>query len=77
MKDYEADAEKNGITDGRCTLGKSSHVEVTADRAHVVVPMTYVFKKNGKTVNERDLLTRALHKTNAGRRITGASCAKC
>src|SRR4051794_264263 len=39
-KDYGADASKNGITDPVVTLGKPRHVQVTADRAYVVVPTT-------------------------------------
>jgi hypothetical protein len=42
---YEADAKKNGITDGVVTLGKPKHVDVTGDVAYVVVPANYVYKK--------------------------------
>ena len=35
MDDYDADAKKNGITDGIVTLGVPLHVDVTADRAYV------------------------------------------
>ena len=72
MEDYDADAKKNGITDGSVTLGAPLHVDVTADRAYVVVPATYKFKQNGKLNQETDsLLTIALQKTAAGWRMTG------
>src|ERR1019366_7953756 len=39
--DYDADAKKNGITDGAVTLSTPTHVDVTADRAYVVVTANY------------------------------------
>ncbi len=63
--DYDADAKKNGITDGLVTLGTPTHIDVTSDRAYVVVPASYSFKQNGKSVKETDsTLTVALRKTS-------------
>src|SRR5437867_3643690 len=31
--DYDADSKKNGVTDGKVTIGKPRHVDVTGDRA--------------------------------------------
>jgi hypothetical protein len=56
MNDYDADARKNGITDGIVTLGKTRHLDITADRAYVVVPADYTFKKQGKPVKETGCL---------------------
>ena len=62
--DYDADAKKNGITDGGVILGAPRHVDVTADRAYVVVPANYKFKQNGKAVQETgSTLTIALQKS--------------
>jgi hypothetical protein len=36
LGEYDADAKKNGITDGVVTLGKVAHNDVTGDRAYVV-----------------------------------------
>jgi NADH dehydrogenase/NADH:ubiquinone oxidoreductase subunit G len=70
--DFAADAKKNGVTDGKVTLGNPRHVDVTADRAYVVVPANYAYKQKGKPVNETgSLLTLALQKGAAGWRITG------
>jgi hypothetical protein len=70
--DYDADAKKNGITDGIVTLGKARHINVTADRAYVVVPADYVYKQKGKEVREiGSLFTIALQKGPAGWRVTG------
>jgi hypothetical protein len=48
--DYDADAKKNGITDGVVTLSNPTHVDVTGDRAYMVVPANYSFKLKGKPV---------------------------
>ena len=42
--DFDADAKKNGITDGVVTLGSPRHVDIMGDRAYVVVPANYTFK---------------------------------
>ncbi len=69
---YDADAKKNGITDGIVTLGTPWHVAVTGARAYVVVPVTYTYKQHGKPVTESgSVLTVALKKIAAGWRITG------
>ena len=76
-KDYEADAKKNGITDGIVTLGKPRHVDVTGDRAYVVVPTDYTYKKNGEEMKETaSMFTFALQKGTAGWRIIGWAWAK-
>jgi len=41
MNDYDADAKKNGISDGVVTLGRPRHLDVTSERAYVVVPANY------------------------------------
>jgi len=77
MADYDRDAKKNGITDGNVKLGAARHVDVTADRAYVVVPADYTYKMKGKPVTETgSLLTVALQKTAAGWRITAWSWSK-
>jgi len=77
MNDYDSDAKKNGITDGVVTLSKPRHVDVTGDRAYVVIPSNYTFKKKGTQVEESgSMLTFALQKGAAGWRITGWAWAK-
>jgi hypothetical protein len=72
MKDYDADAKKNGITDGVVTLRAPKHLDVTADRAYVVVPADYAYKQKGKDMKQTgSILTVALQKGSAGWRITG------
>ncbi|HVA56435.1 MAG: nuclear transport factor 2 family protein [Gemmatimonadaceae bacterium] len=75
--DYDTDARKNGITDGVVTLRDPSHVDIAADRAYVVVPADYSFKKNGKPVKEvGSVFTLVLHKGQAGWKLTGWAWAK-
>jgi ketosteroid isomerase-like protein len=70
--DFAADSAKNGITDSIVTLGKPKHVDVSGDRAYVVVPTTYTFKQHGKKVTESgSTMTVALQKVADGWRITG------
>ena len=77
MGEYDADAKKNGITDGVVTLGKPSHVDVTLDRAYVVVPANYTYKQKGAVVAETgSILSIALHKVPTGWRMTGWAWAK-
>lgn len=70
--DFDAYIKRNGITDGIITLDNPRHVDVTADRAYVVVPASFSFKQNGKLAKEPGaLLTFALQKGATGWRITG------
>ncbi|MGB8340985.1 MAG: hypothetical protein WCE51_05305, partial [Chthoniobacterales bacterium] len=41
----DADAKKRGITDGIVTLHEPRHIDIAGDRAYVVVPADYTFKK--------------------------------
>ena len=76
-KAYDADAKKNGITDGVVTLGTPAHVDVAGDRAYVVGPADYVYTQNGKQVREiGSMFTIALQKVGSGWRITGWAWAK-
>lgn len=77
MHDYNVDALKNGITDGIVTLDKPSHIDLSTDRAYIVVPANYLFKKHGKPVQEiGSILTLALQQGATGWRITGWAWAK-
>jgi len=77
MADFDADAKKNGITEGNVKLVTPKHVDVNGDRAYIVVPADYTYKQKGKPVKETgSLLTVALQKGAAGWRITGWSWSK-
>ncbi len=75
--DYQTEVKKTGVTDGNVTLGKPRHVDISADRAYVVVPTTYTFKQNGKPVKESNaMMTFALQKDSSGWRITAWTWSK-
>lgn len=77
MNDYDADAKKNAITDGAVKLGSPRHVDIASNRAYVVIPADYTYKKQGKVVKETgSTLTIALQKGTAGWRIVGWSWAR-
>jgi hypothetical protein len=77
VADFETDAKKNGITDGVVTLSNASHVDITADRAYVVMPANYTFKQKGQVINEvGSIMTLTLQKSSSGWRITGFAWAK-
>jgi len=70
--ELEAYNKSIGLSDGFVTLRKAKRVDVTGDRAYVVVPADYRFKQNGKNGQEIGaLFTVALQKGAAGWRITG------
>lgn len=70
-RDLGAASKSAGITNGIVTLGKPWHVNVTGDRAYVVVPATYTYKQHGKPVTESgSVLTAVLKRGSAGWRIT-------
>ncbi len=74
VDDYDADAKKKVLTDGIVTLGTPKHVNVTGDRAYVVIPSNYDYKLSGKPVKQAgSMFTFALQKGATGWRITGWS----
>ena len=75
--DYEADAKKNGITDGHITLITPSHIDVVEDRAYVVASADYAYKEKGKALKEvGSILTVALQKDMDGWRIVAWAWSK-
>jgi hypothetical protein len=74
MTDFEANAKKNDITESIVKLGHPLHVNVTGDRAYVVVPADYTYKAHGKSAHQHgSLLTVALEHKKSGWLITGWS----
>jgi hypothetical protein len=70
-RDVLAAGEREGATAYFVPLGEPRHVDVTGDRAYVVVPATMSFKVHGKQVTQTgSTFTVALHKLASGWRIT-------
>jgi ketosteroid isomerase-like protein len=70
--DFDAYLKKSKVTDMAGAALRPRHVDVTVDRAYVVIPMNLTFKQDGKDIKESgSLLTLALLKGASGWRITG------
>ena len=69
QKDYDAYAEKQGMTDAASTIGDPRLI-VSGERAYAVLPATFAFTQKGKRVTQTATATFALRKTAAGWRIT-------
>jgi hypothetical protein len=75
LRDFDAYAKKNGITNPTAVLGRS-HVDVTEGRAYMVTPTRFTFKKNGKRFSEQGLIVTVLQNGANSWRITGWAWAK-
>ena len=76
-RDVIAAGEREGATGYFVTLGKPWHVDVTGDRAYVVVPATMTFRVHGQQVMQSgSIFTVVLRKLAEGWRITGWAWAK-
>jgi len=77
IRDFDTDAKKNGITDPVVTPHDPWHVDITADRAYVVMPVNYTLKQKGNPVTEvGSVITLTLQRIPSGWRITGWAWAK-
>jgi ketosteroid isomerase-like protein len=76
-RDVLAAGEKEGASGYFVTLGEPRHVDVTGDRAYVVVPTTMTFNVHGKEVMQSgSTFTVALQKLAHGWRISAWAWAK-
>jgi len=70
--DFDAFNKAHDITPGVVTLGKPRHVDVTGQRAYVVVPTSYNYTEKGKAMKQSgSIITVALQKGASGWRMTG------
>lgn len=77
MNDWSADAEKRVISDALVTLGKARHIDVTGNRAYVVMPADYTFKMDGKPMKEAGAtMTLVLRKGDTGWKATAWTWSK-
>jgi hypothetical protein len=70
QKDYDAYLQREGMSDASGTIGKPRQLIISADRAYAVLPATFAFTRKGRRVKVIATATFALHKTDAGWRIT-------
>ncbi len=75
--DFEADAKKNGITEGKVKLHSPWTVDISGTLAYVVVPADYSYKMHGKPIKETaSVLAVVLKKGPSGWRIAASSWSK-
>lgn len=73
-RDFGTFSQKQGDTEPFVKLGKPKHIDVTDDRAYVVIPATFSFKEHGKKIVEKgSYMTFALQKLTDGWKITAWS----
>jgi hypothetical protein len=70
-QDLASNDQKLGITDQLVTLGETTRVELSGDRAYAVVAAVYTYKQKGVAMREPAQMTFALRKEHAGWRISG------
>jgi ketosteroid isomerase-like protein len=71
-KTYAAYAARYGISDSIVTLGRPWHVDITGDRAYVVVPAAYTYRQHGRRLSQSgSVYTLALRKVGPRWLITG------
>ncbi len=85
-KDFAAYIKKNNMTDPKVTLGLLRHVDVSGDRAYVVVPANFTFKKmvggltsslqSGQWLCRRSRIV-GLSQAGRGRSISGGIIDRC
>lgn len=70
--DFDAFTKANEIIAEVVTLGKPRHIDITGDRAYVVVSAGYTFKVKGKPMKQTgSIITVALQKGASGWHMTG------
>jgi hypothetical protein len=70
QKAYDAYLQTEGMSDATGTIGNPRQLIISADHAYAVLPATFAFTRKGKRVKVIATATFALHKTEAGWRIT-------
>ena len=70
-KAYEAFTANAQISEASVGLGKVSHLEVDSGHAYLVTPTTLTYKKAGKSVTDKAIVTMSLIKDSSGWRING------
>ena len=69
--DFDSFGKANEITAAVVALGKPRHIDITAERAYVVVPASYTFTMKGKPMKQSgSILTVALKKDASGWRLS-------
>jgi ketosteroid isomerase-like protein len=71
MADDAAFMKKNEITHATVTFGATRHIDITADRAYVVAPADFTYRRKGIEIRETATVTMTLQRSETGWHITG------
>jgi ketosteroid isomerase-like protein len=74
--DFAADAKVNSVTEPSVELLQPTHVEVRGDSAYLVVPAIFHWKKGGEKMQEKGIVTSALHKVEQKWRVAAFTWTK-
>jgi uncharacterized protein (TIGR02246 family) len=66
---FAADAKANAVTEPSVELLKPTHVDVSGDHAYLVIPAIYHWKKGTEKMQEKGIITSALHKVDQKWRV--------
>lgn len=70
-RDFDTHTKKLGMTVSKVTLGRA-RIDVSDDRAYVIVPATLAYKQNGKQLaKQNQILAVTLNSDGTSWRITG------
>jgi hypothetical protein len=72
--DLDAFNKANEVTGAAVTIGKPRHIDITAEHAYIVVPVSYIFTMKSKPMKQSgSILTAVLQKGASGWRLSAWS----
>ena len=67
---YDKHTKASGVTDGNVQYGSATRTEIEGDAAYVIVPCTYLYKENGKSMTEKGQMTFVLSSQDGAWKIS-------
>lgn len=66
---YDQHAQATGVSDGQVKYGTPTRIEREGDFAYVILPTEYLYKEQGKPMDEKGSITAVLHKEDGAWKI--------
>jgi uncharacterized protein (TIGR02246 family) len=73
---FAADAKANAVAEPSVELLQPTHVDVSGDRAYLVVPAIYHWKKGAEKMQDKGIITSALQKVDQKWRVAAFAWTK-
>ena len=73
--DFQTFAQRADVTDAVVAIDEPGHVDVTADAAYVVAPVTLTYRAKGKPAKLKGIITVVLHQRTGSWHITALTWA--